>query len=64
MLCLTKLCDNAYAAVGAQASNPSASSMGQDGEHVSVHVLSDLVKKIGNSIGENIVSCLKSVTAG
>lgn len=28
-----------------------------------VHVLSDLVKQIGTSIGENIVSCLKSLPA-
>lgn len=36
---------------------------GRDGGHVSVDVLSDLVKKIGTSIGENIVSCLKSISA-
>lgn len=57
-------CDDAYATVGVQAGNPPAFSVGQDVEHVSVNVLSDLVKQIGSSIGENIVSCLKSVTAG
>lgn len=39
--------------------------VGVDGESAlsgqDVHVLSDLVKQIGTSIGENIVSCLKSI---
>lgn len=41
--------------------------VGVDGESAlsgqDVHVLSDLVKQIGTSIGENIVSCLKSIPA-
>lgn len=36
---------------------------GQDVERVPVTILSDLVKQIGTSIGENIVSCLKSIPA-
>lgn len=41
--------------------------VGVDGESAlsgqDVHVLSDLVKQIGTSIGENIVSCLQSIPA-
>lgn len=44
-----------------------AADVGVDGESTlsgrDVHVLSDLVKQIGTSIGENIVSCLKSIPA-
>ena len=32
--------------------------------HVPVHVLTELVKQIGTSIGENIASCLRSAPAG
>lgn len=44
--------------------NTASPTVDQDVEHVPVNVLSDLVKQIGTSIGENILSCLKSIPAG
>lgn len=41
-----------------------SSPSGPDVKRVPVNVLSDLVRQIGTSIGENIVSCLKSIPAG
>lgn len=54
------VCDNTDDGSGNTASPP----VDQDAENVPVSVLSDLVKQIGASIGENIVSCLKSIPAG
>ena len=47
-----------------QLAGPSAFSGGRDVDHVPVHVLTDLVKQIGTSIGENIASCLRSAPTG
>ncbi|KAK0146218.1 hypothetical protein N1851_014480 [Merluccius polli] len=57
-------CDGAYATADIQTGDQPAFSVGQDAEQVSVRVLGDLVKQIGASIGENIVSCLKSIPTG
>lgn len=57
------VCDGACPAAHIGVDGQSSLS-GLDVEHVPVNVLSDLVKQIGTSIGENIVSCLKSIPAG
>lgn len=55
------VCDGACATVDIGDDQSAPSSL--DVEHVPVTALSDLVKQIGTSIGENIVSCLKSISA-
>ena len=52
-------CSTADVGVDSQSAPP-----GRDVGHVPVTVLSDLVKQIGTSIGENIASCLKSIPTG
>ena len=53
----------AFAAAAGGSADLPAFSGGKDLEHVSVHVLTELVRQIGASIGENIASCLRSVPA-
>lgn len=56
-------CNDTYTSADVRSGDPSVFSVGQEVEHVSVNVLSDLVKQVGISIGENIVSCLKCIPA-
>lgn len=54
----------AFATLNTHSVNSHPFIVGQDVEHVPVHVLSGLVKQTGTSIGETIASCLKSGPAG